>query len=163
EDRAVGSLVPGAAVAEGLQGVGHLPQLADSIFQLGDVSLGQALDVGAVPRAIVPQAEQLADLRDRESEVACPPNEAQPMHIGLAVVGLARFPAAGGRDEAGLLVVADHLGGHARCPGCFPDVHGRSPCQAGAAAGAATAAGWKRRRRRALPTTNTLDKAIAPA
>src|SRR5690606_24713318 len=98
EDRAVGPFIAGAAVAQRLQGVGHLPQPRDPCLEFCDMSLRQALDVGTVPRAVVPEAEQLADLRDGKAEVARPSNETQSMHVGFAIGAVARVPASGRRN-----------------------------------------------------------------
>ena len=78
-------MVAGAAVGEGLQGVGHLPQLVDPFFEISDVRLGQALDVGAAARAVVPQVQQVADLGDRKAQVAGAANKAQLIDVSLRV------------------------------------------------------------------------------
>src|SRR5690606_8155098 len=123
------------------------PKPGDALLELGDVRLGEPLDVRAVARAIVPEAEQLRDLRDGEAEVAGAAHEAQAMHVGLAVVAIARRRSARGRDQARLLVVADHLGRNARRPGGFADVHAEASTAGPAAAWALAVGGSKRRSR----------------
>lgn len=152
---------PAQQLINDFQRVGHLPHAFDALFQVDDVLLGQALDVGTVPRRIVPQAQQVGDFGHLEAEVARAADEAQAVDVRLRVRPVARLGAIRRRDQADLLVVADHLRRNAGRLGGLTDVHVMLLQRD--AAGASTIGGWKRRRRSALPSTNTLDSAIAPA
>src|SRR5690606_7033251 len=121
----------------------------------------QALHVGAAPRAVVPQTQQVGDLRHLEAQVAGAPDEAQAMHVGLAVHAVTGRGARGRRHQARRLVVADPLGRHARRRGRLADVHAAAP--ATPARVPTGAGGRKRRSRSALSSTNTLDSDIAAA
>lgn len=69
-----------------------------------------ALDVGALPVAVAPEPQEFFDLGDREPQITSAPDEAQHVNLGVRVVTISRSLAICLRDEAGLLVVADHLG-----------------------------------------------------
>src|SRR3546814_1111461 len=82
--------------------------------------------VGALARAVRPQAEQRADVLDREAEIARVGDEAQAVDVGLRIVAIAAVAARRRRDQADLLVMADHpLRDRARLRG-LADIHSRS-------------------------------------
>src|SRR5690606_31535217 len=99
----------------------------------------------------LPQRKQLVHLLHRKPQVACAAHEAQRVQVLVAVDAIARVRAHRGSDQADALVVADHLGRNAGLLGGLSDVH------------ACLQRGRKAFRRSALPRTNTLDSAIAPA
>src|SRR3546814_4370437 len=79
--------------------------------------------VGALARAVRPQAEQRADVLDREAEIARVGDEAQAVDVGLRIVAIAAVAARRRRDQADLLVMADHpLRDRARLRG-LADIH----------------------------------------
>ena len=81
-----------------------------------DVRLRQRLHLAARPAPVLPQPEQLADLLDREAEVARMADEAQRVDLRVGVLAIARVGALRLGKEADALVVADHLGRDARRP-----------------------------------------------
>src|SRR5690606_18210323 len=120
-------------------------------------------DVGAFARAVLPQADQGLDAVQRKPQVARAFYEAQRLHVLVGVLPVARIAARGGIDQSDALVVADHLGGNPGCAGRLAYIHhvrsfSRRPSLAPRCAGALNP-----RSRKALPSTNTLDRAIAPA
>src|SRR5690606_35646725 len=139
----------------------HLPQLLHAFAQLADMRLRQPPDIGALPRAVVPQPQQLRNLGHAEAEVARAAHEAEPVHVGLGIDPVAGVAAFGLRQQAVALVVADHPAGDAGRPGGLADVHAGAP--SAVASPAPAPGGWKPRRRSALPSTNTLDSDIAAA
>ncbi|MNL58390.1 hypothetical protein D3C87_1820200 [compost metagenome] len=110
----MGAVVAVAGVDEHGQGMSHVLQALDLLFQSVDVALGHALDLGALAGFVAPEAEKVADLGDREPQVAGAPDEAQHIGVGVRIVAVAGRLAVSSRNEAGLLVIADHLGGNAR-------------------------------------------------
>src|SRR5690606_40461660 len=86
----------------------------------------------------------------RKPQIAGAPHEAQPMHVALCVETIAGPISGRDGNQPDLFVVTDHLRRHPGGLGCLTNVHD-------------AVAPWKRRRRRALPRTNTLDMAMAPA
>ena len=101
----------------------HGQQLARLEIQFGDVGLCEGLDLPAGPPTVLPEAQQAADLFDREPEVPGPPDELQRVHVLLGVLPVACVGACGRRQQVDAFVVPDHLGRDAggRCR--FADVH----------------------------------------
>ena len=107
----------------------------------------ERLDVRARPAAVLPQAEQLPDLLDRKAEVARAPDELQSPDLALVVIAITRIAPGGGRDDADLLIMADHAFADAARRRDVADLHSRTP-----------------RRRSELPITVTeLSDIAAPA
>src|SRR5690606_13285262 len=120
--------------------------------KLGDVLAGEPFDVCALARPVLPQPEQRLDALERKAQVARAPDETKRLDILAAVHAIAAVRAMGGVDQADAFVVANHLCADAGCAGNLADIHDL-----------ASASGLKRRRRKALPSTKTLDSAMAPA
>src|SRR5690606_17917329 len=114
------------ATDQGFQRFRHLSHVLHAALQFGDVLLGQALDVRALARLVIPQTQQVADLGHREAEIASAANEVQTMDVGLGIGAIARVGPMRRWRQTDLLVIADHLGRDPGCPGCFTDVHGWS-------------------------------------
>ena len=117
QDGAVRARVAVAALGEARQRVAHLLQLVQRGVELGDMPLREALDLGAAARAVVPQAQQLADAGDRKAQIAAATDEAQPVQVGIGVQPVAGEAAdaplpeavAAGREP--LLIVGAIAGG----------------------------------------------------
>ena len=131
----------------------HFLQGGDLGLDFGQVLAGDGLDVGAGATAIFVKRQQGAAVPDTEAKRAGATQKRQLVEIAGAEGAVAIAPAQG-LDQADILVIADGLGGQARAQRDFTDVHG---------ALVAVVAGRKRRRRRALLSTVTLEIAIAPA
>ena len=71
------------------------------------------------------------------------------MHVAGVEIAIAVVAPRRRGEQADALVMADHLGAHARARRCFADAHQRPP------------AGFQRRSSRAFETTLTLEKAMA--
>src|SRR3546814_16177840 len=97
-----------AGVREIEQGLAHRLESDRLAVQLFGAGERQPLDVGALARAVRPQAEQRADVLDREAEIARVGDEAQAVDVGLRIVAIAAVAARRRRDQADLLVMADH-------------------------------------------------------
>jgi hypothetical protein len=76
----------------------QLLELSDLRVQISDVSLRQSTDVRTCAPAVVPEAQQLLDFGDRETQVPCPANESQRVHVRLCV-----HPVAGRRRTSSAL------------------------------------------------------------
>jgi len=50
-----------------------------------------ALDVGARPRAVAPQREQINHLRNRKAEISGPPDEAERMDVVFGIDPVSLF------------------------------------------------------------------------
>ena len=117
--------------------------LAAEFFRAGD---GECLHFGAGALAVAPQPEEIANILDRKAEVARIGDEAQAVDIGIGLIAIAAVPARRRRDQADLLIMADHpLRDAARLRG-RADIHS-----------------FTRLRRSALATMLTDDSAIAAA
>src|SRR5690606_33912055 len=90
--------------------------------------LRKSLHVGTTARLVVPKVQQGADLGHRKAQVTRTAYEAQAMQVRLGVIAVAGFAARCRRDQADLLVVANHLGRHFGSLGCFTNVHRSPPC-----------------------------------
>ena len=110
----MGALVTVAGVDQHCERVGHVLETLDLYFKFVDVALRQALDLGALSGVVTPQAQKIADLDNRKTEIARAANEAQHMDIGVRIIAVARRLPVSSRDEASLLVVTNHLGRNAR-------------------------------------------------
>ncbi len=108
--------------------------------------LCQRLDLRTGPIAIGPKPKQLSDFFDRKAEITGIGNKAKPMDVRIAVVAIATVPPRSGRDQADLLIMADHPL--------------RDPARARRTAYVHNVT---RLRRSALVTTLTEDSAIAAA
>ena len=95
--------------AHSLKGAARIVGI-DPVVQVADMFLRDALYIRALTRAVAPQAQQLVDLADRETQVPGTPDEAQHMNIGRRIVAIPRVPPLGLRDKSRGLVIADHLG-----------------------------------------------------
>jgi|GEM_PF-4942258 len=96
--------------------------------------------------AVAPESKKLADILYRKAKVSRVGDESQPVHVGIRIIAIPAVTTSGRRDQADLLIMADHpLRDPARCRGST-DVHS-----------------FTRLRRRALVTTLADDSAIAAA
>ena len=93
QDRTVRPFVSYATVAELLQGIGHLTQVPDPLFQVSDMRLCKPFHVSTLSRPVIPQTEQFADLRYRKAEVSGAPDEAQAVHVTTGVRPVTRLAA----------------------------------------------------------------------
>ncbi len=64
----------------------HPLELIDLRAKPGRMSAHEPLDLAALTPPVAPQIEQLADLGDREAEIARPANEAQFMKVVFKIV-----------------------------------------------------------------------------
>src|SRR5687768_477609 len=94
QDRTVRSLVPVAAMNQVIQGLLHRLHRRNAPGQIFGMLLRDLAHLGAGAPAVLPQANQLADLLHREAEVARALDEAQRVHFGLAVLAVAAVGAA---------------------------------------------------------------------
>jgi len=84
----------------------------------------QLFDLSAGVSAAVDQAEQLADLLDRETEIAAAPDKVEALYEILAIETVAAHTARWRRQQANSLVVADRLDVAAGASGEPPRVSG---------------------------------------
>src|SRR5690606_19371860 len=166
EDRTLRPLIAVALAGQRLQGTLHRLHLGNALPQFGRVLQRELPDIGAGAGTVRPQRKQQADLLHAETQCPRPADEAQAVHIGFGVQPVSGSRSRRRRDQADLLVVADHLGGHARacsglaygmqavaCRGCLrAAAHDFFP---------ASAAGRQCRSSRVLATTLTEENAIA--
>ena len=82
----------------------------DVMVEVQAVALGDELDLGAAAPAVVPQAHQLGDGVQAEAHVARTPDEAQRVHVGLAVLAVVAVGPGYGTQQTQCFVVAQHLG-----------------------------------------------------
>src|SRR5258707_10333532 len=101
----------------------HRFQLRDLSLQLLDVAPRDRLDSSARASLVLPKAKQLFYVQDREAERSRSSDESQQVHIAARVGAIVRDSALRPAHQADLLVMADHLCGHARSGGGLPDVH----------------------------------------
>ena len=113
DDWAIGAVVAVAAFDEVLQGVHHFLDLIHLLSKGVDMTLGQFLNVGAGSILVAPQSQQLFDIFYREPQVAGSTDELEPVNRFVGVFSVAGVGPLGGRHQAGLLVVSDHLGRYA--------------------------------------------------
>lgn len=109
EDWAIGPIVVGAVLSEVLQRGDHRLHLRYFGAELLDMLHGEYLDVVACPLSVVPEGQEIFDLCHGEAEVACATDELERVNVALGVDAVARCGSIGGFDEAGPLIVADHL------------------------------------------------------
>ena len=109
KDRALRAFIARTAGDQALQGVGHLLHCSDAVVEVSDLPFGNPLNVGALARAVAPQAEQLVDLTDRETKVTSTPNEAEHVNISRRIVAVTRVSALRFRNKTGRFVITDHL------------------------------------------------------
>src|SRR5687767_1510945 len=89
DDGALGPVVALAAMHEMLERRLHGMQLGQLRVELVEVDLGQRLDLPARAAPVLPEAEELADLLDREAQVARLADEAQRADVLVAVLPVA--------------------------------------------------------------------------
>src|SRR3546814_14880080 len=65
----------------------------------------QGLHLGAGAVAVAPQAEESADVLDREAEIARIGDEPQAVDVGVGIVAIAAVPARRRGDQADLLEI----------------------------------------------------------
>src|SRR5690606_15260944 len=117
----------------------------DALLQVGDMLLGQGLDLGAAALLVVPQAEQLTDFLQGKAHVTGMLDEVEPAQVVFAVLPVAVGAAPGCRQQADLFVVAQHLGGKPAAPGGLTDIHVASvtSCCKAAASRVSVASSWR--------------------
>ena len=135
-----------AALGQVLQSFAHGIERIRFSAKVRRARLCQRLDLRTGAITIGPKIEQFSDFLDRKAEIAGICNKTKPMDVGFAVVAIATIPPRRRRDEADLLIVADHPL--------------RDPARARRAAYVHNVT---RLRRSALVTTLTEDRAIAAA
>src|SRR4051812_12193417 len=77
DDRAIGAVAAIAAIDEVGKGRAHLGEERDLAVEVGEVGQRECLDVAAGAAAIGPEAQQIADFVDGETEVAGAADEAE--------------------------------------------------------------------------------------
>jgi protein-S-isoprenylcysteine O-methyltransferase Ste14 len=130
QDRAFRPMIAVACGCQFLDCITHGHERRDLGVDLADMIKSKALDVGAGAPFVMPEIKQPPDALDREAEIAGAANEAECADIGFAVNTIATFAAAGGRDQAGGLVIADRFGRHAGSLGCLSDIHSDASSEA---------------------------------
>jgi hypothetical protein len=88
QDGAVRPLIAMAAVHKMLERCLHGQQLLGLLLQRLDVDFGQRLDEPARALAVVPQAQQLANLVDGEAQITRLADEAQRMDFAVVVLAV---------------------------------------------------------------------------
>lgn len=76
--------------------------------KVGRARFRQRLDLRTGAITIGPKPKQLSDLFNRKAEIAGIGYEAKPMDLRIAVVAIATVPPRRRRDQAYLLIMADH-------------------------------------------------------
>ncbi len=127
EDRTIRAVIPVAGPNKTFQQGDHGLDLFLLARQLVDMAERKRSDLRTRPGAITPQSQEFRDLIHGKSEIAGPTDETQSVNIGLGVVAVTAVPPRSRRDQADLLIVADHLGAHPRNPGGFSDIHVQGP------------------------------------
>ena len=93
ENRTLWPTVAVAAMDEVTQRALHFLQCGNALRQLVGMFLRDAFDAGTGASPVVPQADQLGDLGHGKTEVAGAFDEAQHVHLGLAVLTVAAVGA----------------------------------------------------------------------
>src|SRR5687767_992993 len=105
----------------------HFVECAGLALQFCGAGERERLHIAAGAAAVVPQCKQLADFLDRKAEVARAPDEAQRMNVATVVVAIARIPPRGFRQQADLLIMADHSRADPARRGGVAYLHSRTP------------------------------------
>ena len=88
EDRALGAFITMTLSDQQLQTLLHLLQFGDLASQLGQMLLGQALDVLTAPLPIAPQVEQLGNLHQTKPQAAGLADKTKLMQSGCVIVAI---------------------------------------------------------------------------
>src|SRR5712671_3364857 len=123
ENGTVRPLVAAAIASQVLERIDHRLQLRELAVELHDVLAGDLLHRGAGTRLVLPEAQQLLDVGQAESEGTRPPHEAQRVHVILGIRAIVRARAFRLAHKPDHFVVPNHLGGDARCVRHLTDVH----------------------------------------
>src|SRR5215472_2193591 len=109
DDRAIGYGVAAALGGHSLEHPLELSQIGDLAADLAHVIARQLFDLSAGVVAAVDEAEQFADLLDREAEIAAAPDEVEPPDEALSIEAVPARAARRRRQQTDSLVVADRL------------------------------------------------------
>lgn len=126
QDGALGTVVSGTGPGQILERFCHLLQMRDLLAKVAHPRLRQRLHIGAAPAGVAPQIQKIRDLRYREAQIPRPGDEPEHVDVGISIVAIAGGGAPCRRDQADLLVIADHLRRYARAGRSISDVHGLS-------------------------------------
>ena len=119
QDRAVGASITMAATHQMCQRAAHGLHVCNTLLQLAEVLLRDALHACACAAAVVPQTDQFADLVHRKTEITRPLDETQTVHIGAAVLPITAFGACHGGQQPQTFVVPHHARRHAGATRCL--------------------------------------------
>lgn len=120
---AVWAVIAIAGVGQRIERVAHFAHQGNLGVEMGDVFFGQLFDIGAGATAIFPQAQQVPDFTEGETQVAGTADEGEAMDVFVAIVAIIARAAGGGGDKADGFVMANHFGGDAGGAGCVADLH----------------------------------------
>ena len=151
-----------AVLRQVLERGGHVAQGFGLAFQFLHMLQRDALDV-ALARLRSRHSASSSFICSTENPRSRAAHETQRVQLVVAVDAVSRLGAQRRADQSDAFVVADHLGGNARGLGGLSDVHHVGSCVVRRRAQARAACGRKVFRRSALPSTKTLDSAMAPA
>jgi hypothetical protein len=107
QDRAVGPVVAAAGSRQFRERILHRAQFDDLGIEIRDLAQRDRLHLPARPLLVLPQPDQQLHLIHRHAEIPGPPDEAQRIHIPLAVGPVARFGPPRRRDQIDAFVIAD--------------------------------------------------------
>src|SRR5215472_19183523 len=120
DDRAIGYGVAAALGGHSLEHPLELSQIGDLAADLAHMIARQLFDLSAGVVAAVDEAEQFADLLDREAEIAAAPDKVEASDETLPVETVPAAAAGRRRQQAHSLVIADRLdvaaGTDGECP-----------------------------------------------
>ena len=133
QDRAIWPISARAATRQIFERLAHRSELVLLALHLRGSCKREGLDLTTRPIAVLPQRNELADLRNWEAEIARASDETQHVHLAF-------------------VIMADHPLADARSFGSLSYIHVLSP---------QAAVGRQRRSVSALAATLTLDSAIA--
>ena len=152
QDRAIWPISARAATRQIFERLAHRSELVLLALHLRGSCKREGLDLTTRPIAVLPQRDELADLRNWKAQIACAADEAQHVDFAFVIVAVAGITPRGLRNEADRLIMADHPLADARSFGSLSYIHVLSP---------QAAVGRQRRSVSALAATLTLDSAIA--
>ncbi len=141
--------IAGAGIDQVMERLFHRLKFGDLGANIRDVPLRRAADLGARSSRVPVELEQVPALLDREAEASGFRDKAKAVHVPFVIIAEA-VAAARRADEADILIIADRLGGQARTPCRFSDIHRLFSSSSV-------------RKRSALPITDTDDRLIASA
>ena len=136
QDRAIRPMIPLAGVGKLLERVAHRPHLSDFGFEFGDMLKGYPLDLGAFPILVPPQADEVLDTFEAETQCASPLHETQDVHFMRPVNSVPCCGSAHLRYQPDPFIVPDELGIDAGCLGGLANIHDQTLLRRGSAVSA---------------------------